>query len=223
MPPIPHTQKKKKVQLPPKPLSTDDVTDDMGRTLTTLLRSQKRTDLGQTTSITVARQHASQNESSQKQRALIFRDVFPGRKYNLTLSDTTWIVGSATITIGYTVGDTFTPIAVDPPEDNTYVIEIPAVQAVDTLEARLTGAPDKVRGYLEDATTSNSILDKIKEIVELITGTDGINSKISALQSSVSTINDSISGINDSISSIDDTLSDHESRISDLENQPQST
>ena len=178
--------------------STADVYDELGRPLDSLLRRQKRTDRQQREDITINRQHAAQYDSDVSKGKLIYRDVFPGRKYKLTLSDTTWMGGSDVVRIGYTYDGEFTQISVtaEAPEGNTFEIELPAVQAIDTLEVRLEGADGKVRGYLEDSTETGSIKKAIIEILE----------KIRDLIAGQESLEDDIRGINDSISSLDDRV-----------------
>lgn len=199
MAPIPPRISKRQTQ--PQQLratSTADVYDELGRPLDSLLRRQKRTDRQQREDITINRQHAAQYDSDVSKGKLIYRDVFPGRKYKLTLSDTTWMGGSDVVRIGYTYDGEFTQISVtaEAPEDNTFEIELPAVQAIDTLEVRLEGAGDSVRGYLEDSTTTGSIKQAIIEILE----------KIGDLIAGQESLEDDIRGINDSISSLDDRV-----------------
>lgn len=199
MAPIPPRISKRQTQ--PQQLratSTADVYDELGRPLDSLLRRQKRTDRQQREDITINRQHAAQYDSDVSKGKLIYRDVFPGRKYKLTLSDTTWMGGSDVVRIGYTYDGEFTQISVtaEAPEDNTFEIELPAVQAIDTLEVRLEGAGDTVRGYLEDSTETGSIKKAIIEILE----------KIRDLIEGQEELEDDIRGINDSISSLDDRV-----------------
>ena len=199
MAPIPPRISKRQTQ--PQQLratSTADVYDELGRPLDSLLRRQKRTDRQQREDITVNRQHAAQYDSDVSKGKLIYRDVFPGRKYKLTLSDTTWMGGSDVVRIGYTYDGEFTQISVtaEAPEGNTFEIELPAVQAIDTLEVRLEGAGDTVRGYLEDSTETSSIKKAIIEILE----------KIRDLIAGQESLEDDIRGINDSISSLDDRV-----------------
>lgn len=192
MAPIPP---KEKAQLPqqPKPqaVSTNNVYDGLGRSLSSTLRKQKWTNKDHDSRITTNRQHASQYESDLQKDKLIYRDVFPGRKYKLTLSDTTWMGGSNVVTVGYTVANTFTQIfsTAEAPEDNVFEIEIPVVSAVDTLEIRLIGASDTVRGYLEDYTSSSGLGGIIERIVdaigELALGLDDINDQIDDLQDQI--------------------------------------
>lgn len=198
MAPIPPRISKRQTQPQQGAISTADVYDELGRPLDSLLRRQKRNDRQQREDITINRQHAAQYESDKRTGSLIYRDVFPGRKYKLTLSDTTWMGGSNVVRIGYTYDGEFTQISVtaEAPEDNTFEIELPAVQAIDTLEVRLEGAGDTVRGYLEDSTETGSIKKAIIEILE----------KIRDLIAGQESLEDDIRGINDSISSLDDRV-----------------
>lgn len=184
MAPIPTIQKNRPQQPRQVAVSTDDVYDELGRSLTSLQRKQRRTDNTQTDNITVNRQHAQQYESKTSDNKLVYRDVFPGRKYKLTLSDTTWMGGDNVVTIGYTVSNTFTQISstATAPEDNVFDIEIPTVAAVDTLEIRLIGATDTVRSYLEDSTSASGILNKIAQILEDIIG---LGNRIDAIETAV--------------------------------------
>lgn len=198
MAPIPTQTKKKLQQTAQQNVSASDVYDSFGRPLDSLLRRQKRTNKDQEEKSTINRQHASQYESDLQKDKLIYRDVFPGRKYKLNLSDTTWMGGANVVTIGYTVGNTFTVIysTAEAPEGNMFEIEIPVVSAVDTLEIRLVGAASTVRSYIEDATTSGSISEALTRLIDSIIG-DG--------------------GMKDDIREIKETLQDHEERIKALE------
>lgn len=183
--------------------STADVYDELGRPLDSLLRRQKRTDRQQREDITVNRQHAAQYDSDVSKGKLIYRDVFPGRKYKLTLSDTTWMGGSNVVRIGYTYDGEFTQISVtaEAPEDNTFEIELPAVQAIDTLEVRLEGAGDSVRSYLEDSTTTGSIKQAIIEILEkigdLISGQESLEDAISRIEGEIISLDDRVTALED--------------------------
>lgn len=204
MAPVPTLQKKRQTQ--PQQLratSTADVYDELGRPLDSLLRRQKRTDRQQREDITINRQHAAQYDSDVSKGKLIYRDVFPGRKYKLTLSDTTWMGGSDVVRIGYTYDGEFTQISVtaEAPEDNTFEIELPAVQAIDTLEVRLEGAGDTVRGYLEDSTETGSIKKAIIEILEkirdLIAGQESLEDDISRIDREISSLDDRVTALED--------------------------
>lgn len=201
MAPIPPRISKRQTQ--PQQLratSTADVYDELGRPLDSLLRRQKRTDRKQREDITVNRQHAAQYDSDVSKGKLIYRDVFPGRKYKLTLSDTTWMGGSNVVRIGYTYDEEFTQISVtaEAPDNNEFEIDLSEsnIAAIDTLEIRLEGADGKVRGYLEDSTETGSIKKAIIEILE----------KIRDLIAGQESLEDDIRGINDSISSLDDRV-----------------
>ena len=202
MAPIPTIQKNRPQQPRQVAVSTDDVYDGLGRTLTSLQRRQKRTDSTQTDNITVNRQHAQQYESKTSDNKLIYRDVFPGRKYKLTLSDTTWMGGANVVTVGYTVGDTFTQLGswAEAPEDNIFDIEIPSdQQVVDTLEVRLIGASDTVRGYIEDTTTTSSIKAAIIEILEkigeLISGQESLEGRIQSIEGEISSLDERVTAL----------------------------
>ena len=212
MEPIPHVTKKRPAVVQQKVVSTDNVVDSFGRTLTYLQRKQQRTDRDQQNDITINRQHASQYESDIERNKLIYRDVFPGKKYKLTLSDTTWMGGSNVVTIGYTVGDTFTQISstATAPEDNIFNIGLPSVSAIDTLEVRLIGAEDTVRGYLEDNTSSTSLWAKIADILVDI---GDIKDRLDTLESAVSALNTAVGIPYTGTDSLDD-------RVTDLENNP---
>lgn len=172
-------------QAGPVYVSTDNVIDDLGRNLTSLHQRQRRIDKDLDKNTTIARQHASQYESDMQKSKLVYRDVFPARKYVLTLSDTRWITEGNKVQIGYTVDDEFTQIGSDitePPEENKVEFTLPVVAAVDTVEVRLVGAGEKVRGYLEDTSTVGSVSQAIQSLIDLITGDGGLNSRVSELE-----------------------------------------
>lgn len=184
MAPIPQKQKPHRNNTTPVGVSTNQVYDYYGRSLDALMRKQKRTDRRQRDDITINRQHAQQYESDTEQNKLIYRDVFPGRKYKLTLNDTTWMGGDNVVTIGYTVDDTFTQIlsTATAPEDNIFNIDLPNVPAIDTLEVRLIGAGGTIRGYLEDNSSATSLWAKIADI---LTDIGSIKDRLDELEGAV--------------------------------------
>lgn len=213
-------------------VSTDEVKDENGNSLSYILRKQKYVDMKQDDNTTVATQHAALNTSDTQQNKLIFRDVFPGHKYKLTLSDTSWMGGSNVCTIGYTVGNTFTQISstATAPEDNVFDVEIPVVSVVETLEVRLVGASNTVRGYLEDSTTSSSISGSIANILQaladLISGQSSLSGDVRQLQqdvadlvSRVGTLENSVSSIGGDIQQIQQDISSLDDRVTALENE----
>lgn len=196
MAPVPTLQKKKQQQAQPTGVAASDVYDDLGRPLDSLLRRQKRTDRRQREDITINRQHATQYESDTQKNKLIYRDVFPGRKYKLTLSDTTWMGDDNVVRIGYTFNEVFTQLSVtaSAPENNVFAIDLTDsnIVAVDTLEIRLEGATDKVRSYLEDDTTSSSLSGAIARLLDsvsdLISGQDSLQDAIDDLDRRVTAL-----------------------------------
>ena len=196
MAPVPTIQKKRQQQAQPTGVAASDVYDDLGRPLDSLLRRQKRTDRRQREDITVNRQHAAQYESDTQKNKLIYRDVFPGRKYKLTLSDTTWMGDDNVVRIGYTFNEVFTQLSVtaSAPENNVFAIDLTDsnIVAVDTLEIRLEGATDKVRSYLEDDTTSSSLSGAIARLLDsvadLISGQNSLQDAIDDLDRRVTAL-----------------------------------
>lgn len=196
MAPVPTIQKKRQQQAQPTGVAAADVYDDLGRPLDSLLRRQKRTDRRQQEDITVNRQHAAQYESDTQKNKLIYRDVFPGRKYKLTLSDTTWMGDDNVVRIGYTFNEVFTQLSVtaSAPENNVFAIDLTDsnIVAVDTLEIRLEGATGKVRSYLEDDTTPSSLSGAIARLLDsvadLISGQDSLQDAIDDLDRRVTAL-----------------------------------
>lgn len=213
-------------------VNTDEVKDNLGYSLSHILRKQKYNNEKQDDNITIATQHAALNVSDLKNNKLIFRDVFPGHKYKLTLSDTSWMGDSNVCTIGYTVGNTFTQISstATAPEDNVFDVEIPVVSVVETLEVRLVGASNTVKGYLEDSTTSSSISGSIANILQaladLISGQSSLSGDVRQLQqdvadlvSRVGTLENSVSSMGGDIQQIQQDISSLDDRVTALENE----
>lgn len=201
MPPIPTKQKnihKKQVQ---RDVQASNVYDSYGRSLDYLLQSQNRTNQEQKRQGIVNRQHALQYDSSISNNKLIYRDVFPGRKYKLTLSDTSWMGGTSMVTAGYTINSMFTQIfsTAEAPEDNVFEIEIPAVQAIDSLEIRLVGAKSIVKGYIDDSTSSDSISGAIARILdsvaELISGQNSLKDDVRELKDKVKELDERVTAL----------------------------
>ena len=196
MAPVPTLQKKRQQQAQPTGVAAADVYDDLGRPLDSLLRRQKRTDRRQREDITINRQHAAQYESDTQKNKLIYRDVFPGRKYKLTLSDTTWMGDDNVVRIGYTFNEVFTQLSVtaSAPENNVFAIDLTDsnIVAVDTLEIRLEGATGKVRSYLEDDTASSSLSGAIARLLDsmadLISGQESLQDAIDDLDRRVTAL-----------------------------------
>lgn len=202
MAPIPQKKKPQILQQEKQhTVSTDNVYDSLGRPLATTLRKQKWTNQDYDERITTNRQHAQQYESDIQENKLIYRDVFPGRKYRLTLSDTTWMGDSNVVTIGYTVGSTFTQITSTAvaPENNVFDIEMPVVAAVDALEIRFVGASDSVRGYIEDNTSSDSISGSVARLIDavadLISGQSDISDDIQDLKDKAQDLDDRVTAL----------------------------
>ena len=201
MAPVPTIQKKKEQQAQPMMVAASEVIDDYGNTLDYTIRKQRRTNRDHDSRITTNRQHAQQYESKVSDCKLIYRDVFPGRKYKLTLSDTTWMGGGNVCTIGYTVGESFTQIDSwdEAPEDNVFDVEMPVVQAVDTMEVRMEGASESVRGYIEDNTTSSSILSSIAKLIDqvtdLISGQDKLEDDVEQIQRDISSLDSRVTAL----------------------------
>lgn len=217
MAPIPTIQKKKaRQQAAPSGVAAADVYDSYGRPLDRLLRRQRRTDRQQSEDITVSRQHARQYESDTEGNVLVYRDVFPGRKYKLTLSDTSWIGDGGTVTVGYTVGSDFHQLTATR-DGSELTFEIPdTVAVVDTVEVRLTGAPGTVRGYLDDETSAGSLLDKIAQILQDIIG---LGSRVRELENTMQNIQDSLATIQDSLATMQDSITALDDRVTALEDQ----
>jgi prefoldin subunit 5 len=200
MAPIPQVIKKKPTRAQTTTVGADNVIDDFGRTLTYLQRRQKSLDQQQDKNTTVARQHAAQNESDNK-NTLVYRDVFPGRKYKLALNDVLWIGGDNTLTIGYTVDNEFTPIEYKQ-DENEFQFQIPpTIQKVDTIEVRMTGVSESIRGYMEDDSASSSLWDKIKELIQEILG---LKEKIEDLEEQISSINDAIADLDERVTALEE-------------------
>lgn len=201
MPPIPQKIKKAPQIHTQKDVQASNVYDDYGRSLDSLLRSQTRTNRDQEQKSIINRQHATQYESDIINNRLVYRDVFPGRKYKITLSDTTWMGGTSIVTIGYTVGSTFTQISstAEAPEDNVFEIEIPLVSEVDSLEIRLVGAKSIVKGYIEDSTSSDSISGAIARILdsveELISGQNSLKDDVRELKDKIEELDERVTAL----------------------------
>lgn len=199
MAPIPVVQKKQRTLT--AQTTTANVVNELGETLEYTLSKQKRTNRNHDSRITTNSQHAQQFESDINKNTLIYRDVFPGRKYKLTLSDTTWMGGTNVVTIGWTLGDTFTQISstATAPEDNIFDVEMPSEPAIDTLEVRLIGASDTVRGYLEDTTTTSSIkaaiIEILDKIADLISGQESLEGDIEQLQQDVNSLDQRVTAL----------------------------
>lgn len=169
MAPVPHPKKKSLQPVQQRYVSTTHVIDEIGRNLSQLLKTQSKTDKKQNKNITITSQHAKRGESDKNSNTITFRDVFPGRKYILTLSSTSWMGDENVVEIGYTVDDEYNLLETfdEAPEDG-FSIDLTELDGIDTLDVKLVGAEGTIRGYLEDETESSGLLDKIKEIVEKV-------------------------------------------------------
>lgn len=219
--PIPHKQKKQ-VRTTQTNVSTNNVYDEFGRSMTSVISSQKRTNKKQQNDITVARQHARKNESSNN-GVIVFRDIFPGMKYKLIISDTTWVSADNTLKVGYYVGEEYTLISeyTSSPENNTIELDLSDVSAVDYLRVDVS-TDETIDAYLEDYTETSSILGAITEIVEniaeIVTGLGEIRNNITALQNSVTALQNNYGSIQNSILEIQGDISDLDERVTALEN-----
>lgn len=196
MAPIPQKQKKKLQQPQQVTVSTDNVIDDYGRTLTTLHRKQKQLDQEQTEKTIVASQHATRSDADENNKKFIFRDVFPYRKYKLIFNTGQWLnLADASATVGYTLDGEFYQlfVIVERPEHREVEVDLTNVPDIDTVEVRLVGAPENIRGYLEDCVSSgdiqiqiNDIINRIEALEEAVgipySGTDTLDTRVTDLE-----------------------------------------
>lgn len=195
MAPVPTVRKKKTRQAGPLTVSTDNVVDNYGRTLTTLQRKQRRIDEEQTENTTVARQHAKLGEpSKQGTSKIIFRDIIPYRKYVLLFNDTSWLNSGTSLQVGWTrpneYHDLISPPQQEPLPDNKFEFSLDEegvdYTGMESLEIRLYGAPEGVTAYLDDDTESKSLLEQLTDLIEnIIGGDDGLEARIAALEEAV--------------------------------------
>ena len=201
MAPIPHIQKKKP-QTSTKSVSTDNVYDTFGNSMSQLLRKQSYSNKTQSSDIKVARQHARKNGAGSN-TSIIFRDVFPGMKYKINLNDTSWVSDDKHLQVGYNVGKEFHILEdhTEPPEDNLIELELPSVNSIDYMEIRIPSGQN-LEAYLEDASETGSIWDKITDLIAEIMGLSDENEQL-----------------NERIEELERIVQDHESRIAALEGE----
>lgn len=171
MTPIPPKQRKKPHKSQPTIVSADNVFDGFGYSMSDRLAQQKRTNRTQAEKTTVSLQHSARSDADDNGKKFIFRDVFPYRKYKLTFNTGQWLnLADASATVGYTLDGDFYQLLVitSRPEHRQVDVDLSSVPDIDTLEVRLVGAPEGIRGYLEDGTDLGALDDTIAEIQEAI-------------------------------------------------------
>lgn len=200
MAPVP-TIKKKQEQAQPTIINTADVYDEYGRSLDLRLRQQRRTDSAQQEGISANSQHAKKSVGDILKNRIVYRDVFPGRKYRVTLNDTSWMGEGNSVTIGYTVGYAFTEILVteEAPEGNVFEFDLPLVPVIDTLQLRFAGTSKSVRGYLEDCTSSSSVIDVVDKIIDALSGDNGLEKKVSKLEDDIEALEKRVKDLEDKL------------------------
>ena len=202
MAPIPHVQKKKP-QARPTNVSTDNVYDNLGKSMSQLLRSQSYNNNTQRGDIRVARQYARKNDSSLS-TSIIFRDVFPGMKYKIHLNNASWVSEEKHLQVGYNVDREFHILEdhTEPPAENLIELELPSdVDSIDYMEIRIPSGQD-LEAYLEDATETGSIWEKIADLITDIMGLSDENKELK-----------------ERIEELERIAKDHEERISALEDK----
>jgi hypothetical protein len=201
MAPIPHVHKKKP-QARTTSVSTDNVYDTLGNSMSQLLRKQSYSNKTQSSDIKVARQHARKNGACSN-TSIIFRDVFPGMKYKINLNDTSWVSDDKHLQVGYNVGKEFHILEdhTEPPEDNLIELELPSVNSIDYMEIRIPSGQN-LEAYLEDTSETGSIWDKIADLIAEIMGLSDENEQL-----------------NERIEELERIVQDHESRIAALEGE----
>ena len=202
MAPIPHVQKKKP-QARTANVSTDNVYDTLGNSMSQLLRKQSYNNKTQGSDIRVARQHARKNGASSS-TSIIFRDVFPGMKYKIHLNDASWVSDEKHLQVGYNANKEFHILEdhdhTEPPEDNLIELELPSdVDPIDYMEIRIPSGQN-LEAYLEDATETGSIWEKIADLITDIIGLSDENKELK-----------------ERIEELERIAKDHEERISALE------
>lgn len=204
MAPIPPKYKKQARKQGPTTVSTDNVIDQYGRTLTTLQRKQKRLDREQDENTEVARQHAKLGEQSKQGNSkIIFRDIIPYRNYTLTFNDTSWLNSGTSLQVGWTrpneYHDLISPPQQEPLPDNQFSFALDNEEVdysgLETLELRLYGAPEGITAYLEDETESSTLLDVIEELIEAITGEGGYEDRIEELERQVADLEERVTAL----------------------------
>lgn len=207
MAPIPPKYKKQARKQGPTTVSTDNVIDQYGRTLTTLQRKQKRLDREQDENTEVARQHAAQGDNDKDAQKIIFRDIFAGHKYILYMSAVAWIDNGNGMQIGWTRGseyhDVVTPISSSSAfEDGKIEFGIDAhidtpgyYDGMESLELRLWGAPEGISAYLVDNTNTSTLSEALGELIEAITGDGGYEDRIEALEEQVADLEERVTAL----------------------------
>jgi hypothetical protein len=202
MAPIPHVQKKKP-QARPASVSTDNVYDNLGKSMSQLLRSQSYNNNTQRGDITVARQYARKNDSNSSS-SIILRDVFPGMKYKIHLNNASWVSEERHLQVGYNTNREFHILEdhTEPPAENLIELELPSdVDPIDYMEIRIPSGQN-LEAYLEDATETGSIWEKIADLITDIIGLSDENKELK-----------------ERIEELERIAQDHEERISALEDK----
>lgn len=177
-------------------VSADNVFDSNGNSLSYRLSQQNRINRIQSKNTTIARQHATRSDADDNGQKFIFRDVFPYRKYNLVFNTGQWLnLAGASATLGYTLEGEFYELMVitSRPEHRQVEVNLTNVPDVDTVEVRLVGAPENIRGYLEDSMSAGDLQSQINDIMQRLealdeavgipyTGTDTLDDRVTALE-----------------------------------------
>lgn len=200
MAPIPHVQKKKP-QARNASVSTDNVYDTLGNSMSQLLRKQSYNNKTQGSDIKVARQHARKNGASSS-TSIIFRDVFPGMKYKIHLNDASWVSDEKHLQVGYNTNREFHILEdhTEPPAENLIELELPSdVDPIDYMEIRIP-VGQNLEAYLEDTSETGSIWSKIADLISDIMGLSDENEELK-----------------ERIEELERIVQDHEDRIAALE------
>lgn len=205
MAPIPPKTRKQPRRNNVTTVTTDDVIDRSGRTLTTIHRKQKRLDREQDENTLIARQHAAQGDNSEDGQKIIFRDIFALHKYTLYMNHVSWIDGGNGMQIGWTRGseyhDVVTPIDSSSAFDDHKIEfgidghDASYYEGIETLELRLWGAPEGITAYLVDSTDTSTLMDAINDLIDSITGDGGYEERIEELETHVDDLEERVTAL----------------------------
>jgi hypothetical protein len=125
-------------------------------------------------------------------------------KYKIHLNDASWVSDEKHLQVGYNANREFHILEdhTEPPKDNLIELELHSdVDPIDYMEIRIPSGQN-LEAYLEDATETGSIWEKIADLITDIIGLSDENKELK-----------------ERIEELERIAKDHEERISALEDK----
>lgn len=217
MPPVPTRQKRQPERAQQDKVTTDDVVDGLGYTLTQILNRNRREAKMQAQETQQAidelnegvaqasRTQTAENDGTEETVSVTFTQVMAGKTYRVELTDLSWWVqGTSQIEIGYWEGEDYTRLMlITTVPEEPIEVTIPDEASPDSIEVIITGACSTQVNLIDITETEDTMQD-------LTVPDAGLD------QTQIDNILHNL-GLDTIIQDFEQRISDLEQRVSDLE------